>query len=472
MKKICFYLCAWAVFALSLNPLFAQTPLEVEYQHSGLTLDGLDDIEGFNPGFMDYTDDACMSYRVGQTLVIRFLGSQEIFLLSPDDIGDPDYDLNQYKFGGFHDVAGDAEKELILLPKINNDGPIYCCNLGNNNHFTPKWVVNDGKTHRKIYIQNLDGDLKAEIIVMIGNPIGLGGTVTIGIYGEGFTPGLTDGDPTAHSDKGETCMLESFETQKTFPPHFRWPENRSFLPPGSRDLDGDGKNDFIHILEEEGIFYVVSGRTHEVLYTSGILQDILISSYVRAAFIDFCGTGQKQILLCASNTSAELRDMEIILIIDTSTGELNWAYQPYLDSGYRLRSFKFTLENTMVSIMSHQNSGRVIAVGPGDGFQGGGGANLGGEAPPSDDSQEYTLFMVWESVNAANTFIPDKKDFTVSDLDANGDNIADEPVRVTQDSTSDITAGFYVYDGITGDAIWQTPVQPGVPVDPAPYFHG
>ena len=105
-------------------------------------------------------------------------------------------------------------------------------------------------------------------------------------------------------------MLDNFEKVKTFPSHFRWPENRSYIPPGSRDLDGDGKNDFIRIMEDEGIFQVISGNTHEVLYNSVLFEDILLSGYLSAAFIDFCGTGQKQILLCGSNTGPELRDME------------------------------------------------------------------------------------------------------------------------------------------------------------------
>jgi len=123
--------------------------------------------------------------------------------------------------------------------------------------------------------------------------------------------------------------------------------------------------------------------------------------------------------------------------------------------------------------MSHQTTGRVIVVGPGDGFQGGSGEEMSGESGfVGNRSDNYTLHMIWESAISANTFMPYQKDFALSDLDVNSDGVLDIPSLVMQDSSSATLVGFYVFDGITYDPIWQTPVQLAGLMDPAANFHG
>ncbi|MFN0213615.1 MAG: T9SS type A sorting domain-containing protein, partial [Saprospiraceae bacterium] len=58
----------------------------------------------------------------------------------------------------------------------------------------------------------------------------------------------------------------------------------------------------------------------------------------------------------------------------------------------------------------------------------------------------------------------------LEDLDLNMDGVLDIPALVLLDSLSSTPVGFHVFNGATGNAIWQTPVQLGM--DPMPYFHG
>ncbi|MFN0175912.1 MAG: T9SS type A sorting domain-containing protein [Saprospiraceae bacterium] len=467
MKKICFSLMIWSIVSFSTTVLMAQPDLEIEFQIPE-RIPELGDFEGFQPADMKYSPDGvnfttCYVLRIGQNLVLRKFGSQEFAVITPNDIDDPDFDLDNYRILGFHDIVGDAETEFVLVPKSGKMG-IIAVLIG---MFQGNTECFNGELEALIlwaHVKNLDGDPQEEIIVSFGDPSG--GMVSCNVYGEGFTPGFTQAPPSEHR---EACMLEEFLVSNVLPPNFRWPENRSFLPEGSNDFDGDGKNDFC-IIKEDSIC-VISGDDHSVLYSSTIPTDQFALNYIRTAYFDFCGTGQKQVMLCGSNTGNNLHDMEVIMIIDTQTGEILWSIQPYLDAGFRLNAIFTNADGLAAGIMSHQITGRVIIVAPSLMLVGGGVDSFKNRPLPAvDRSDNYTLNLIWESALPAITFMPIKRDFALEDLDLNMDGVLDIPALILQDSTSSTPVGFYVYDGTTGNAIWQTPVQLGM--DPMPYFHG
>lgn len=479
MKKTCFYLCTLAICFFCSPILMAQTSLLVEYKDGEQFMDGLDDLGGFDPRVMDFNNDGKpeIIFRTGPVLVVRVSGNPNPYLLTQNDIGDPDYMLNNYRVVGFYDIAGDMRKELVLAPKPGEIGPVYVCSAGPDNHFTPEWFFDEADAlfgFKQVYVQNMDGDPQAEIIVLINDPTGLGGGVTLAVYGAGFTPGFA-GETPAESNLEDPSSSGMFMVRQVLPPNFRWPANRSFFPPGGRDLDIDGVPDITSIKFDgiDGEIIVISGDTHEQILNWDMSMGDLIDLYKRTAFYDFYGAGSKQVMFCSSNMGQELRDMEIILFLDPATGETNESLQPFLDNGFRAVSI-FEVENdeSHVIVMSHQVTGQVIIVGAGPGLQGGGDHEFGGSSDPVSDSETYTLNMIWESATTANLYMPAKKDFTLSDLDLNDDGTLDIPALVMQDSTSATLAGFYVFDGKTGDPIWQTPVSVGALLDPAANFRG
>jgi hypothetical protein len=286
----------------------------------------------------------------------------------------------------------------------------------------------------------------------------------------GYTPGFNS--PPTSNGQEETCALGNFEIQDILSPNYRWPENRTIIPSGSQDFDGDQVNDYLIITLENCI--VKSGDTHEILYQQdGIPLESLSLNFTKMAFLDVCGTGTKSIMLCGSNVGPNLRDMEIIMLIDTSTGEIVWSLQPYLDNGFRVVGITKCImcnEGTLRFILSHQVTGRVIIVGPGDEFNGGGGEEW--VSPSEERNESYSLNLVWESSIAANTYMPLKLDFAVEDLDLNQDGAPDLASLVMQDSLSNTSVGIIVLDGATAQPIWDTPIPSGGFNDPAPYFHG
>jgi hypothetical protein len=455
-------------------PLIAQSPTElpVEYQSTDISV-GIDDLGGFKPASMDYNGDPCLVFRVAQTLVIRNTKDNISYFVAPEDIPDSDYNLANYRVVGFFNIVGDDTDELVLAPKFNQDGNLYVCSLNPDNHFIPSYYwtppTPDGSVY--VYCDNMDADPQDEAVFhTITWTLMDGGKATITVLGMGYTPGFNS--PPTSNGQGEVCSLGNFEIQDLFLPNFRWPENRTIIPAGSQDFDGDQVNDYLIITLENCI--IKSGDSHEVLYQQdGIPYESLSLNFTKMAFLDVCGTGTKSIMLCGSNVGQNLRDMEIILLIDTSTGEIVWALQPYLDNGFRVVGITKCVpcgDGSLRFIMSHQITGRVIIVGPGDEFNGGGGEEW--SSPSKERNESYSLNLVWESSIAANTYMPLKLDFAVEDLDLNQDGSPDLASLVMQDSLSNTSVGIIVMDGATAQPIWDTPIPSGGFNDPAPYFHG
>lgn len=471
MKRINPIFFLFALCAISQSPLMAQPgELVIEYQSGdGNLIDGLDDFGGFNTGFMDYTDDACMVFRVAQTLVIRNLSANKTYFLSPDDIPDPDYNLANYRFAGFFNIAGDEVEELVLAPKFDQMGQVYVCSLNPDGHFTPSFSLSSSTPGSQLVTcANMDGDDHFEILIRF---FGQNAPVKFMVLGLGYTPGFQSETPT--SQLGSTCNLGNFEIQDILPTNYRWPENRVVIPAGSNDFNGNGSIDLTY-LKIEGEVIVIDGATHDTTFVhQGIPSEVIQKIFTKVAFLDVCGTGNKSVLLGGSNLGQRLRDMEIILLIDTSTGEIVWSLQPYLDNGFRVVGITKCgqcSDGRLKFILSHQTTGRLLVIWPGWEFHGGGGAEW--NAPAIGRNENYSLNLVWESSTNANTYMPAKLDFDLTDLDLNNDGILDLPSIVMQDSLSNNSVGVNVTDGNTGQIIWDTSIPAGGFNDPAPYFHG
>ncbi|MBL7810044.1 MAG: T9SS type A sorting domain-containing protein [Saprospiraceae bacterium] len=475
MKHINPILLLMALCASFSAPLMAQPgELVIEFQAGdGNLIDGLDDFGGFNTGFMDYTDDACMVFRVAQTLVIRNLKENKTYFLGPNDIPDPAYHLEDYRFAGFFNIGGDEKEELILAPKSGKTGSIYACSLGPDDHFTPSysWGLSQTVIGHFIFCANMDGDDHFEILIRF---FGQNVPVKFMVLGLGYTPGFQAETPTGQL--GSPCKLGMFEIQDILPPNYRWPENRVLIPPGSNDFNGNGSIDLTYLKIEgiEGEAIVIDGATHDTTFVhQGIPTEVIQKNFTKVAFLDVCGTGNKSVLLGGSDLGQRLRDMEIILLIDTSTGEIVWSLQPYLNNGFRLVGITkcgHCGDDRLKFMLSHQNTGRLLVVWPGWDFHGGGGAEW--NTPATSRNENYSLNLVWESATNANTYMPGKLDFDLSDLDLNNDGLLDLPSMVMEDSLSNNSVGVNVTDGSTGQIIWDTPIPAGGFNDPAPYFHG
>ncbi|HLP94757.1 MAG TPA: T9SS type A sorting domain-containing protein [Saprospiraceae bacterium] len=474
MKRINPIFFLFALCAMLQSPLMAQSgELVIEYQSGdGNLIDGLDDFGGFNTGFMDYTDDACMVFRVAQTLVIRNLSANKTYFLSPDDIPDPDYNLANYRFAGFFNIAGDEVEELVLAPKFDHMGQVYVCSLNPDGHFTPSFSLSSNTPGSQLVAcANMDGDDHIEILIRF---FGENAPVKFMVLGLGYTPGFQAETPT--DQFGSPCKLGMFEIQDILPPNYRWPENRVLMPPGSRDFNSNGSIDlsYLKFNGASGELLVIDGATHDTtLDFHGIPEDFELKSYTKVAYLNVCETGSKTVLLGGSDLGQRLRDMEIILLIDTSTGEIVWSLQPYLDNGFRVVGITKCGQcgdGRLKFILSHQNTGRLLVIWPGWDFHSSGGAEW--NAPANGRNENYSLNLVWESSTNANTYMPLKLDFDLSDLDLNNDGILDLPSIVMQDSLSNNSVGINVTDGNTGQIIWDTPIPGGGFNDPAPYFHG
>lgn len=452
------------------------TPLVMEYQGSVFGVGLFDDPweSALNAGALDYNGDGKkdLVIRVGQNLVVRIFGEQQTYLLLSDDVPDPSFSLNKHRFAGFYDVAGSSEKEMILLP-VNGaipDSiiPCYAFGLGANNRFEARYIGPPG-----LYLapRNFDGDSKFEIPLLVGNPFGLGGSVSVGILGEGFTPGLLEENG---GDDGFSAAcsgnLTNFMLQRALAPNLRWPGNGSFLPAGSNDFDGDNFPDIAHppkwppdsvCCPEEVRIIIISSKNQQPLYDAYIPMPATLQTktFKRVFYHDFCGNGSKQILFMGSDVGLNLRDMEIILIHDPQTGETGQILQSFLENQFSPLCVCDLAEMLGVTgsslVMEHKTTGRLIVVGPGDGLWGG---NDDEFIPPSleDRSAGYSLQKIWESITPASLTLPLKNSFSLQDFDINEDGKLDFPGFILQDSASTLITGFYAINGATGDFLWQT----------------
>ncbi len=474
MKRFNSIFFLFALCTILKSPLMAQpVELVIEYQTSDENLvDGLDDFGGFNTGFMNYGGDACMVFRVAQTLVIRNISANKTYFLSPDDISDPDYNLTNYRFVGFFNIAGDDVEELVLAPKFDQMGQVYVCSLNPDGHFTPSFSLSSSTPGSQLVAcANMDGDDLYEILILF---FGQNAPAKLMVLGLGYTPGFQSETPTSQLET--PCKLGMFEIQDVLPPNYRWPENRVLMPPGSNYFNGNGSFDFTFIKFDgvDGEANVIDGATHDtILEFQGIPGDFMLKSFTKVAFLNVCETGSKTVLLGGSDVGQRLRDMEIILLIDTSTGEIYWSLQPYLDNGFRVVGITKCGQcgdGRLKFILSHQTTGRLLVIWPGWDFHGGGGVEW--NAPVKNRNENYSLNLVWQSSTSADIYMPLKLDFALSDLDLNNDGLLDLPAIVMQDSLSSNSVGVNVTDGNTGQIIWDTPIPTGGFNDPAPYFHG
>ncbi|MBL7827226.1 MAG: hypothetical protein JNJ57_11380 [Saprospiraceae bacterium] len=456
----------------------AQTPLSLEYFNEIYPAGFILDIQGESAGnVLDFDGDGDreLTLQIGQTLVIRLYGSMQTLMLSPADMGIAGYDLNDFKFYGFYNVVGDAEKELVLGPKLGVGGPAYVCSLGSDNHFHPIYITLGDCFVTGIL--NLDGDEEMEIVTAVQNPFGLGGALGLGIFGQGLTPAAWHGGmEQLNSNIG--CS-DPLVVKQVLPPNFRWPAQLQIIPDSTIYFDQDSYPDFAYTAFDSDltalILWVISGRTQDTLVQPIVLAESLSLNFTKIFFIDFCNSGSKQILVGMSNTGTQLRDMEIIMLIDTSTGEIVWALEMnnLLDNGFRLVSFIWN-QGGVNMVFEHQTTKRVIIVGTGDGVVGGGGDESA--IPPGNHQQlasgAYALNLIWESTTTASwAFLP--REFSgAPDIDVNADDVPDIMSIIQLDSTSAESIGLMVKSGVDEQTLWNTPFPSGAQADPNPSFRG
>jgi Secretion system C-terminal sorting domain len=467
-----------ALFALCTSASFAQDPFVVEYEQSPPPQSIIAILIGlFSADDFDFNGDGKRDIiaRVGNNLVVRTFSQPDNMVFNATTYN---ISLNEIYCLGFHDVGGSAEKEMILVPKLGYTGDVIACKLNPNNQFVPSFSWGASETGTWVFgVENTDGDAQSEILAVNTGE-------QFYVLGQGFTPGFT-GDDTTNKFKGdnpsEKVMGLNFQLQYVAPPNFRWPENRIYLEPGYRDFDGDGINDYGSIRFDgiDGECQVISGATQEEVYNSGeVISESFALNYLTIGFFQVTEEdGPKHVMVGFSNTSNKLTDMEIILWLNPVTNEVNTSLLPFLEAGFRVvgigNPFGFGGTVTAGIIMRHMNTGRVIVVGDGPGFQGGSDPTLWEPNVPDENRLlPYELNLVFESQVPLTFFMPPQGDFGGTELDVNGDGTPDLPFLVLQDSSSNIPVGYTVLDGTTNEPIWQTSIPTGVQIDPAPYFHG
>lgn len=464
-----------ALIACCATASFAQEQLMVEYESSPPPNSIIAILIGlFTPDDFDFNGDGKRDViaRVGNNLVVRTFSQPDNMLLNLQDI---EVENDETHCLGFHDVGGGPEKELILVPKPGFSGDVIACSLGPNNQFVPSFswgLLNGGDWF--FGVENTDGDAQSEILAV--NP-----GEQFYVLGQGFTPGLTGDNPTEkfkNEKPSEKVMGLNFQLQYVAPPKFRWPGNYTYIEPGSQDFNYDNINEYGYLKIEgvDGESNVISGANHEVLDSSPVPTEIFSLNFTSMSYSDVTNEGFKHIMIGGSNSGSGLRDMEIILWLNPQTNEINTSMMPFLEQGFRVVAIGNSngMGGAMgtVIVMSHMNTGRVIVVGDGPGFQGGGTSTLiEPKLPNADGVLAYTLNMVYESDIPVQLFMPIKGLYGGAELDVNADGIVDIPNLVLQDSVGNEIAGFTVLDGATFQPIWETTVPTG-PIDPAPFFHG
>lgn len=475
MKK-CYKLFILSVlFALFATVGNAQESLVVEYESSPPPQSIIAILIGlFSPDDFDYNGDGKRDIivRVGNTLVVRTFSQPDNMVLNLQDI---EVENDETHFLGFHDVGGGPDKELILVPKPGFSGDVIACSLNPDNQFIPSfsWGVSTAGCTCFFGVENTDGDAQSEILAV--NP-----GEQFYVLGQGFTPGLTGDDP-SEKFKGEKpsekMMGLDFQLQYVAPPNFRWPGNYTYIEQGSQDFNFDNINDygFIKFDGVDGESIVVSGGSHDTLSKIPISFSLNFEE-IKQFYFDVTGESFKHIMIGGSNSGSGLTDMEIILWLNPQTNELDTSLMPFLEAGFRVVAIgnPFGMGGTPTTgiIMRHMTTGRVIVVGDGPGFQGGGtGSFTLPSGPEGGSSVAYNLNMVFESQVPVQLLMPNKGLYGGAELDANGDGTVDMPYLVLQDSVGNDMAGFTVLDGSTFQPIWETSVPAG-PIDPAPFFHG
>ncbi len=475
MKKCYKLFILSALIACCATASFAQEQLMVEYESSPPPNSIIAILIGlFTPDDFDFNGDGKRDVivRVGNTLVVRTFSQPDNMLLNLQDI---EVENDETHCLGFHDVGGGPEKELILVPKPGFSGDVIACSLGPNNQFVPSFswgLLNGGDWF--FGVENTDGDAQSEILAV--NP-----GEQFYVLGQGFTPGLTGDNPTEkfkNEKPSEKVMGLNFQLQFVAPPKFRWPGNYTYIEPGSQDFNYDNINEYGYLKIEgvDGESNVISGANHEVLDNSPVPAALLSLNFTSMSYSDVTNEGFKHIMIGGSNSGSGLRDMEIILWLNPQTNEINTSMMPFLEQGFRVVAIGNSngMGGAMgtVIVMSHMNTGRVIVVGDGPGFQGGGtNTMIEPKLPNADGGLAYTLNMVYESDIPVQLFMPIKGLYGGAELDVNADGMVDLPNLVLQDSVGNEIAGFTVLDGATFQPIWETTVPTG-PIDPAPFFHG
>lgn len=473
MKKCYKLFILSALIACCATASFAQEQLMVEYESSPPPNSIIAILIGlFTPDDFDFNGDGKRDViaRVGNNLVVRTFSQPDNMVLIASEVG---ISLDDYKCLGFHDIGGGPEKEMVLVPKPGMMGDVLACSLNPNNHFVPTNYI-DISTPKLFGVTNTDGDAQSEILAVEPGE-------QFFVYGQGFTPGLRGELPSEKFNVGQPSkkvMGLNFQVQYVAPPNFRWPSNFNYLEPGSQDFNYDNINEYGYLKIEgvDGESNVVSGANHEVLDNSPVPAALLSLNFTSMSYSDVTNEGFKHIMIGGSNSGSGLRDMEIILWLNPQTNEINTSMMPFLEQGFRVVAIGNSngMGGAMgtVIVMSHMNTGRVIVVGDGPGFQGGGTNTLiEPKLPNADGGLAYTLNMVYESDIPVQLFMPIKGLYGGAELDVNADGMVDLPNLVLQDSVGNDIAGFTVLDGATFQPIWETTVPTG-PIDPAPFFHG
>lgn len=478
MKKCYKLFILSALFALFTTVGKAQESLVVEYESSPPPQSIIAILIGlFTPDDFDYNGDGKREIIVRVGPELRIINSLDLDSLLWDWVfyPGPGMTLDDYRCLGFHDVGGGIDKELILVPKPGAMGDVIACSLNPDNQFIPSfsWGALQGGGWF-FGVENTDGDAQSEILAAMPGE-------QFYVLGQGFTPGLTGDDP-SEKFKGEKPSEKvlglDFQLQYVAPPNFRWPGNYTYVEPGSQDFNFDNINDygFIKFDGVDGESIVVSGGSHDTLSKIPISFSLNFEE-IKQSFFDVTGEGYKYIMIGGSNSGSGLTDMEIILWLNPQTNELNTSLMPFLEAGFRVVAIgnPFGMGGTPTTgiIMRHMTTGRVIVVGDGPGFQGGGTGNFTlPSGPEGGSSVAYTLNLVYESQVPVTLFMPFKEAFGGAELDANGDGTVDLPYLVLQDSVGNDLAGFSVLDGVTHQPVWETTVPAGGSIDPAPFFHG
>ena len=473
MKKCYKLFILSALIACCATASFAQEQLMVEYESSPPPNSIIAILIGlFTPDDFDFNGDGKRDViaRVGNNLVVRTFSQPDNMVLMASEVG---ISLDDYKCLGFHDIGGGPEKEMVLVPKPGMMGDVLACSLNPNNHFVPTYGI-DIATPYLFGVTNTDGDAQSEILAVEPG-------MQFYVLGQGFTPGLKGDNPDEKFKDGkpsEKVMGLNFQVQYVAPPNFRWPSNFNYIEPGSQDFNYDNINEYGYLKIEgvDGESNVISGANHEVLDNSPVPAAMLSLNFTSMSYSDITNEGFKHIMIGGSNSGSGLRDMEIILWLNPQTNEINTSMMPFLEQGFRVVAIGNSngMGGAMgtVIVMSHMNTGRVIVVGDGPGFQGGGTNTLiEPKLPNADGGLAYTLNMVYESDIPVQLFMPIKGLYGGAELDVNADGMVDLPNLVLQDSVGNDIAGFTVLDGATFQPIWETTVPTG-PIDPAPFFHG
>ncbi|MBK8565604.1 MAG: T9SS type A sorting domain-containing protein [Saprospiraceae bacterium] len=473
MKKIYQRFILSAFVALCATASFAQEQLVVEYESSPPPNSIIAILIGlFTPDDFDFNSDGKRDIiaRVGNNLVVRTFSQPDNMVLMASEAG---ISLDDYRCLGFHDIGGGPEKEMVLVPKQGMTGDVIACSLNSSNHFVPSLGF-DLSSPYLAGVTNTDGDAQSEILVVMPGE-------QFYVLGQGFTPGLTGDNPTEkfkNEKPSEKVMGLNFQLQYVAPPNFRWPGNYTYVEPSSQDFNYDNINEYGYLKIEgiDGESKVISGANHEVLDSSPVPIELFSLNFTSMSYFDVTGEGFKHVMIGGSNSGSGLRDMEIILWLNPQTNEINTSLMPFLEQGFRVVAIGNSngmggMMNVSI-VMSHMNTGRVIVVGDGPGFQGGGtNALIEPKLPDADGALAYTLNMVYESEVPVQLFMPTKGLYGGAELDVNTDGLVDLPYLVLQDSVGNDMAGFTVLDGATFQPIWETTVPAG-PIDPAPFFHG